>query len=114
MDCARWPTQHSILNASTVGRVGSALANARALTTAAGVHAAAGSAGAKATAAPDPFGVRVTSPREVSSPRCANHGVPAPNAKLRALVDRQAAVGSALQAVFTSLLDLLATRRGEA
>ena len=37
-----------------------------------------------------------------------------PNAKLRALVDRQAAVGLALQAVFTSLLDLLATRRGEA
>jgi hypothetical protein len=37
-------------------------------------------------AAPDPFGVRVTSLREASGPRCANHGVLAPNAKLRALV----------------------------
>ena len=53
---------------------------------AAGIHAAAGCAGATAQAALDPFGVRVTSLREVSSPRCANHGVLAPNAKLRALV----------------------------
>ena len=35
---------------------------------AAGVHAAAGCAGATPTAAPDPFGVRVTSLREVSEP----------------------------------------------
>ena len=34
-----------------------------------GVHAAAGCAGAQTQAAPDPFGVRVTSLREVSGPR---------------------------------------------
>lgn len=44
---------------------------------------------AAAATAPDRFGVRRTSLREVSGPRCANHGVLAPNAKLRALVVRQ-------------------------
>jgi hypothetical protein len=65
--------QYSFLNASIVVRLGSALANKPVQTTAAEVHAAAGSVSAKATAAPDPFGVHVTSLREVSSPRCANH-----------------------------------------